>query len=187
MDASVAANKPWFINAWFHVSHASLTPTAEQIGNFSFTASFASACRLGAVSSGQTTCAHQLMWAAQAHADAEVGRLLRGSAKDPMYYRQFIFPSFLCPRSVPTKCVTRHTKALTNAPRAMAPCLISTHPQGLRDRHQWAGTLIAFSTDNGPEEPMVFTNGVASANPFRCTREVEVEWWWRMRWNGGGG
>ena len=28
-------------------------------------------------------------------------------------------------------------------------------------------THLAFSTDNGPEEPMVFTNGVASANPFR--------------------
>ena len=79
----MSANKPWFVNAWFRVSHAALTPTAEQIGNFSFTA-FESACRLGAVSSGQTTCAHQLMWAAQAHADAEVGRLLRGNITTPM-------------------------------------------------------------------------------------------------------
>ena len=79
-------------------------------------------------------------------------------------------------------CATRNTTARANAPKSIGPSHFSSQHtlEGLRDREQWAGTLIAFSTDNGPEEPMVFTNGVASANPFRCTHGRM-----RMRMNGG--
>ena len=76
VDAAKRDQKPWFINAWYHVSHALLSPTAGQINASGHR--FDKACRLGASSSGQTTCAHQIMWSAQQAADAEIGRLLDG-------------------------------------------------------------------------------------------------------------
>lgn len=39
--------------------------------------------------------------------------------------------------------------------------------QGLRDRGVWARTVTLFSADNGPEEPMVYPNGVGTTGPFR--------------------
>lgn len=111
VDQARAVGAPWYINAWFHVSHAMLVPTAEQLAAYPYT----SACRLGALNSNQTTCAHQVFWAAQHAADSEMGRLL----------------------------------------------------DGLRERNLWTNTVIAFSADNGPEEPMVFTNAVGTTGPFR--------------------
>jgi hypothetical protein len=74
IDKATAVSKSFYVNAWFHVSHAVLTPTAEQLSAYSYD----SACRLGALSSNQTTCAHQIFWAAQHAADVSIGRLLTG-------------------------------------------------------------------------------------------------------------
>ena len=74
IDAAVAREQPFFVNAWFHVSHAMLVPTEEQLAAYSYD----SACRLGALNSNQTTCAHQVFWASQHAADASIGRLFTG-------------------------------------------------------------------------------------------------------------
>jgi hypothetical protein len=63
-----------YVNAWFHVSHAMLVPTAEQISAYSYD----DACRLGAINSNQTTCAHQIFWSSQHAADAAIGDLTDG-------------------------------------------------------------------------------------------------------------
>lgn len=88
-----------------------LVPTAEQLSVYSYD----QACRLGALNSNQTTCAHQIFWSSQHAADAQVGLLL----------------------------------------------------DGLRERHVWTETVIVLSTDNGPEEPMVYTNVVGTTGPLR--------------------
>ena len=74
VDAAVAKCKPFFVNAWFHVSHAMLVPTAEQLEAYPYD----EACRLGALNSNQTTCAHQIFWSAQHAADAAIGDLTNG-------------------------------------------------------------------------------------------------------------
>eukprot|EP00035_Acanthoeca_spectabilis_P007179 m.133383 g.133383 ORF g.133383 m.133383 type:complete len:176 (-) comp13834_c0_seq3:841-1368(-) len=74
VDEATQMEKPWFVNAWFHVSHAMLVPTAEQLGAYSYD----DACRLGAAASNQTTCAHQIFWSAQRAADASIGVLTDG-------------------------------------------------------------------------------------------------------------
>jgi N-acetylgalactosamine-6-sulfatase len=88
-----------------------LVPTSAQLAAYGYD----EACRLGAVYSNQTTCAHQIFWAAQHAADASI-------------------------------------KVLTD---------------GLRARNLWTSTVVCLSTDNGPEEMMVYTNGVGSTGPFR--------------------
>ena len=72
IEMARAKNKPFYVNSWFHVSHAMLTPTEDQLLEIPFE----TACRLAGTSSGQTTCAHQIFWAAQQATDASIGRLL---------------------------------------------------------------------------------------------------------------
>lgn len=75
----------------------------------------AEACRGYSFRTNQSTCPHQIFWAAQHDADTQIGRLL----------------DFL------------DSSGTANS------------------------TLVVFSSDNGPEESMVYTNAVGSAGPFR--------------------
>lgn len=113
INATVAAGKPFYVNAWFHVSHAVLDPSPDQYERFPL----GTTCRLAVDVPGhnQTNCPHRVLWAAQRDTDDHIGRLL----------------DFL----------------------------------GAADLRE--STLIAFSTDNGPEEQMVYYNAVGSPGPFR--------------------
>lgn len=75
-----AAPKSWYINAWFHVAHATLDPTLEQlalVGNGS--------CRAMSPNSGQTTCPNEIYYAAILDGDTQIGRLLDGIRARGMY------------------------------------------------------------------------------------------------------
>ncbi len=111
MDEAKQRGQPFYVNAWFHVSHAALMPTAEQLAVYNFD----DTCRLAATASKQTTCSEQVFWASQTDADAQVGRLL----------------------------------------------------QGLDQRGLTSNTLVVLSTDNGPEEPAVYPNGVGTTGRLR--------------------
>lgn len=110
--AALPEEQPFYLNVWLHVSHNLLNPSEAQ-KNECVAAS--GRCQCGDLADNQTTCAHQIFWAAQQDADLQIGRLLAY----------------------------------------------------LHDSNLMESTLIAFSTDNGPEEQMVYQAAVGSAGPFR--------------------
>jgi membrane-anchored protein YejM (alkaline phosphatase superfamily) len=67
------ADSPFYLNVWLHVSHNLLNPSAEQKAAC---AAMTAACACSGLSDNQTTCAHEIFWAAQYDADAQIGRLL---------------------------------------------------------------------------------------------------------------
>ena len=72
ISRKAAAGTPFYVNVWLHVSHNLLNPSAAQkaacVAN-------SNACACSGLSDNQTTCAHQIFWAAQQDADAQIGRL----------------------------------------------------------------------------------------------------------------
>lgn len=72
-NVTAGKSKSWYINAWFHVAHATLDPTLDQlalVGNGS--------CKSLSHNSGQTTCPNEIYYAAILDADTQIGRLFDG-------------------------------------------------------------------------------------------------------------
>lgn len=67
------ADAPFYVNVWLHVSHNLLNPSEEQK---MACANRSAVCACSGLSDNQTTCAHQIFWAAQQDADAQIGRLI---------------------------------------------------------------------------------------------------------------
>ena len=99
------AGAPFYVNVWLHVSHNLLNPSAEQkaacVAN-------SQACACAGLSDNQTTCAHQIFWAAQQDADAQIGRIW----------------------------------------------------ETLKEQNLHESTVVAFTTDNGPEDETVYISAV---------------------------
>lgn len=109
---------PFYLNAWFHVSHAALVPRPEQLAVYPEAAT----CRLCAgpqcipgAAPMQKSCPSQIFMASQTDADTQIGRLIAA----------------------------------------------------LEQHHVSESTIVALSTDNGPEERAIFTNGAGNTGPFR--------------------
>ena len=102
-----AQNKPFYLNLWFHIAHAKLDPTPEQL------AVYANVCRLAATN--QTHCPHQIYWSSQTETDGQVGRLMAA----------------------------------------------------LRSNNMYNNTFSVFTTDNGPEDVMVYHNAQGTTGPWR--------------------
>ena len=72
---ATVANKPFYLNLWFHVSHAPLQLTAEQLAPYNASTECPGLVRtLGDQVYDQ--CPHQVFRAAQHEADKQIGRLL---------------------------------------------------------------------------------------------------------------
>ena len=69
---NITDGRPWYVNAWFHVAHASLDPTPDQLAQVPVQR----ACKSLSPNSGQTTCPNQIYWAAMLDADTQFGRLI---------------------------------------------------------------------------------------------------------------
>lgn len=135
MKKAVTEQVPFYMNLWFHISHAGLNPTAEQKEAYGKGKQLLnSLCRLP--STNETTCPHLIYWASQTDADTQIGRLFAG----------------------------------------------------LKQNNIDENTLVAFTTDNGPEEPSVYINAVGSAGPFRGQKRSLYEGGHRLpfivRWPG---
>ena len=74
IDTAQQLGKPFYVNAWFHVSHAVLAPTPPQLVPYPFE----KVCRLPAIASNQTTCSQQIFYASQTNGDTQIGRLFKG-------------------------------------------------------------------------------------------------------------
>ena len=67
---AVKEQKPFYVNAWLHMSHATLNPSPDQLAKFDP----AQVCRLPA--DNQTVCPQLIMAASQTSADSDIDRLL---------------------------------------------------------------------------------------------------------------
>ena len=112
MQKAKSDDVPFYLNLWFHVSHASLNPTEKQKKVYA-PKNIDSICRIP--STNESTCPQLIYWASQTNADDEIGRLV----------------------------AMLHTMDLVK------------------------GTLLVFTTDNGPEDPSGYLNAAGSAGPFR--------------------
>lgn len=115
---ATAARTPFYLNAWFHVSHAALVPRPEQLAVYDE----AQTCRLCAgpqcipdAAPVQRSCPSQIFMASQTDADHHIGRLVAA----------------------------------------------------LEEHSISESTIVALSTDNGPEERAIFVNGAGNTGPFR--------------------
>ena len=135
MKNATARGVPFYMNLWFHISHATLNPTAEQKAVYGHGKELInSVCRLP--STNETTCPHLIYWASQSDADQQIGRLF----------------------------------------------------EAMKNLNVDERTIVAFTTDNGPEEPTVYFNAVGSAGPFRGRKRSLYEGGHRLpfivRWPG---
>lgn len=112
MKKATTEKVPFYMNLWFHISHARLDPSVAQKKVYA-PKNINSVCRLP--STNETTCPHLIFWASQTDADTQIGRLVE-----------------------------------------------AMHSMDLVE-----GTLLVFTTDNGPEDPSGYNNAVGSAGPFR--------------------
>jgi N-acetylgalactosamine-6-sulfatase len=105
---------PFYLNVWLHISHNRLNPSQAQ-KDACVKNNVRCACTNPA--DNQTTCAHQIFWAAQP------------------------------------------------AGRRRADWQVAGHI--LKELDLVESTLVAFSTDNGPEEQLVYQAAVGNTGPFR--------------------
>ena len=71
MENATASQRPFYLNLWFHVSHAPLWPTDEQLAAFP-----TSSCPGPNPAGNSRRCAMQIYRASQHEADRQIGRLL---------------------------------------------------------------------------------------------------------------
>ena len=71
MENATAAQHPFYLNLWFHISHAPLWPTDEQLAAFP-----TSSCPGPNPGGNSQRCAMQVYRASQHEADRQIGRLL---------------------------------------------------------------------------------------------------------------
>eukprot|EP00117_Sycon_ciliatum_P034493 scpid42067/ scgid26317/ Arylsulfatase A; Cerebroside-sulfatase; Arylsulfatase A component B; Arylsulfatase A component C len=79
ISEATAQKKPFYLNLWFHIAHAKLDPTPEQLS------AFTAECSQEEKAVNQTYCPGQIYWASQTDTDTQIGRLMAALKQQGLY------------------------------------------------------------------------------------------------------